>query len=338
MKPTVALICGGKSAEHEISCLSALGIFEAIDRSRFDVALFGITQSGKGFVPLHGRDDFDRDSNDIPIVPERANREELPSGLDLLFPVLHGSNGEDGVFQGFAEFLGINYLGSGVLASALAMDKVRAKQLFAAAGLDVANGRAVNSVTDAANLDLAYPLFIKPSRGGSSRGTSKVKSEAEVKPAIEEALKYDGVVLVEEAVVGREIECAVLEVDGEVSASVAGEIRVLGGREFYDYEAKYLDSTTEYLVPAPIESAVQERIRSQAKIAFKALGCQGLARVDFFLRDDGSLVINELNTMPGFTPKSVFPMLWEASGRSYGEIITLMIEEALRNPKRDLRV
>jgi D-alanine-D-alanine ligase len=333
VKPTVALICGGKSAEHEISCLSALGIFEAIDRSRFDVALFGITPSGKGFVPLRGRDDFDRDGNGIPIVPERANREELPSAIDLLFPVLHGANGEDGVFQGFAEFLGINYLGSGVLASALAMDKVRAKQLFASAGLEVAKGVVVRDLIEAARIDLSYPLFIKPSRGGSSRGTTKVKSEVGVKPAIEEALKYDEVVLVEEAVFGREIECAILEVDGEVTASVAGEIRVLGGREFYDYEAKYLDSATEYLVPAPIDPVTQEHVRSQAKIAFKALGCQGLARVDFFLRDDGSLVISELNTMPGFTPKSVFPMLWQATGRSYGEIISLMVEEALRNPK-----
>lgn len=333
MKPKIALICGGKSAEHEISCLSALGIYDAIDRSRFDVSLFGITASGKGFVPLRGIEDFHRDGHGMPIVPEDAKRQDLPSGIDLLFPALHGSHGEDGVFQGFAEFLGINYLGSGVLASALAMDKVRAKQILASVGLEVAKGRALRSVDEAEGLDLDYPLFVKPSCGGSSRGTTKVKSRPEVTPAITEALKYDSVALIEEAVVGREVECAILQVDGEVRSSIVGEIRVLGGREFYDYEAKYLDSATEFLIPAPIDPSVQERIRSAAMTAFKALGCEGLARVDFFLRDDGSLVINELNTMPGFTPKSVFPMLWKASGLTYSELITLMIEEALRNPK-----
>ena len=338
MKPHVALICGGKSAEHEISCLSALGIFEAIDRERFDVSLFGITQSGLGFIRLAGRADFDADSNGMPIVPDRGDQSEvgpraLPSDIDVIFPVLHGSNGEDGVFQGFAEFLQINYLGSGVLASALAMDKVRAKEIFKSAGLAVAPGISIRSRDDARSLLLQLPLFVKPSRGGSSRGTVKVKSEVDLGDAIDEALRFDDVALIEEAIVGREIECALLEVDGEILASVVGEIRVLGNREFYDYEAKYLDSATEYLVPAPIAEEVSARIQESAKIAFRAVGCSGLARVDFFLAEDGAIVINELNTMPGFTPKSVFPMLWKASGREYREVITVMIEEALRNPK-----
>ena len=333
MKPHIALICGGKSAEHEISCLSALGIFEAIDRSKFDVSLFGITGSGRGFVPLHGREDFDRDGNGIPIVPESKTPSQLPTSIDLLFPVLHGANGEDGVFQGFAEFLQINYLGSGVLASALAMDKSRAKELFASAGLKVARGAAIRSLDEASQIDLKYPVFVKPSRGGSSRGTSKVKDASALAPAIEEALRFDSTVLIEEAVAGREVECAILEIAGRIESSVVGEIRVLGGREFYDYEAKYLDSATEYLIPAPIEAKSAEQIRSSAVKAFQALGCSGLARVDFFLQDDGTIVINELNTMPGFTPKSVFPMLWKASGRTYSELITVMIEQALKDSK-----
>ena len=333
MKPHIALICGGKSAEHEISCLSALGIFEAIDRERYRTSLFGITQSGEGFIELTSRDQFDRDANGIPIVPKSGVRRELPAEIDLLFPVLHGNNGEDGVFQGFAEFMQINYLGSGVLASALAMDKARAKQVFAAAGLRVAPGMSCRSHHDADSLSLNFPLFVKPSRGGSSRGTQKVKERSQLQSAISDALKFDSTVLIEEAIKGRELECAVLQVEGKILTSVVGEIRVLGGREFYDYEAKYLDSATEYLVPAPISDNVSKEIQAQAVAAFEAIGCEGLARVDFFLTDEGTIVINELNTMPGFTPKSVFPMLWRASGRSYAEVITAMIEEALRNPK-----
>ena len=333
MKPHIALICGGKSAEHEISALSALGVFEAIDRSRFDVSLYGITRSGKGFIPLTGREDFESDPNGLPLVPESESPTELPSGIDLLFPVLHGSNGEDGVFQGYAQFLQINYLGSGVMASALAMDKSRAKEIFAAVGLKVARGKSVRSVSEAASIDLDLPLFVKPARGGSSRGTRKVKSWDQLADSVSEALTFDSVALIEEAVQGREVECAVLEIDGRVESSVVGEIRVLGNREFYDYEAKYLDSATEYLIPAPIDSEAQDAIRSAAIKAFNAIGCAGLARVDFFLTKDGSIVINEINTMPGFTPKSVFPMLWKASGRSYSEVITMMIEEALKNSK-----
>ncbi len=333
MKPHIALICGGKSAEHEISCLSALGIFEAIDRERYRVSLFGITDSGEGFVELTSRDQFDSDSNGIPIVPKNGVKGTLPEEIDLLFPVLHGSNGEDGVFQGFAEFMQVNYVGSGVLSSALAMDKTRAKQIFASAGLRVATGVSVASAVEADSLSLTLPVFVKPSRGGSSRGTQKVKEKGALQAAINEALKFDSTVLIEEAINGRELECAVLQEGGKFLTSVVGEIRVLGGREFYDYEAKYLDSATEYLVPAPIPDEIAKEIREQSVIAFQAIGCEGLARVDFFLTDEGQIVINELNTMPGFTPKSVFPMLWRESGRNYRDVITTLIEEALQNPK-----
>lgn len=352
MKPHIALICGGKSAEHEISCLSALGVFDAIDKDRYQVSLFGITASGRGFVPLSSRADFDSDINGLPIVPESGEAKPLPSGIDLLFPVLHGANGEDGVFQGFAEFMGINYLGSGVLASALAMDKSRAKRIFESVGLKVARGITVTSingegngvgngvgtavasgVNDVIDSGFSYPLFVKPVRGGSSRGTSKVKDESELATAISAALQFDARVLIEEAIEGREVECAILQRDGELHASVVGEIRVLGGREFYDYEAKYLDSATEYLIPAPIDQEQSDRIRAAAITAFEAMGCEGLARVDFFLSHDGAITINELNTMPGFTAKSVFPMLWSAGGYDYAKLVAIMIEEALRTPK-----
>lgn len=340
MKPHIALICGGKSAEHEISCLSALGVFEAIDTDRYQVSLFGITASGRGFVPLSSRADFDSDINGLPIVPESGAAKPLPDGIDLLFPLLHGANGEDGVFQGFAEFMGINYLGSGVLASALAMDKSRAKRIFESVGLKVARGITVTSddrisdaVKDVIDSRFSYPLFVKPVRGGSSRGTSKVKNESELAAAISAALQFDAGVLIEEAIEGREVECAILQKDGELHASVVGEIRVLGGREFYDYEAKYLDSATEYLIPAPIDQEQSDRLRAAAIVAFEAIGCEGLARVDFFLADDGAITINELNTMPGFTAKSVFPMLWRAAGYDYAKLVAVMIEEALRTPK-----
>jgi D-alanine-D-alanine ligase len=227
----------------------------------------------------------------------------------------------------------INYLGSGVLSSALAMDKSRAKQIFASAGLRVAPGVSVASAVEAGSLSLSLPVFVKPSRGGSSRGTQKVKEKGALQAAINEALKFDSTVLIEEAINGRELECAVLQEGGKVLTSVVGEIRVLGGREFYDYEAKYLDSATEYLVPAPIPDEISKEIQAQSVIAFQAIGCEGLARVDFFLTDEGQIVINELNTMPGFTPKSVFPMLWRESGRNYRDVITTLIEEALQNPK-----
>ena len=333
VKPHIALICGGKSAEHEISCLSAIGIFEAIDREKFRISLYGITESGEGFVALNARGEFDKDANGMPIVPNDRTKGPLPADIDLIFPVLHGSNGEDGVFQGYAEFLQVNYLGSGVLASALAMDKTRAKKIFVGAGLKVAPGIALKKSDDSKNIALRFPLFVKPSRGGSSRGTSKVKKSEELPEAISLAFRFDESALVEEAIEGRELECAVMEVDGKVEASLVGEIRVLGGREFYDYEAKYLDSATEYLVPAPISDEIATEIRRQAIVAFESIGCEGLARVDFFLTGDEEIYINEINTMPGFTPKSVFPMLWRATGRDYREVISLMVEEALKKPK-----
>lgn len=331
----IAVICGGESPEHEISCLSALGIFAAIDKTKYEAILLGIADDGRRFVELEERSEFGSDENGLPVVPHDGIFEAIPDDVDLLFPILHGTNGEDGVFQSFAEDAGFNYVGSGVSASAMAMDKSMAKETFVKSGLLTAHGLCIERSDRAKGewKSLNYPLFVKPARGGSSRGTIKVKREEDMDLALDEAFRFDEKVLVEEAVVGREVECGILVQSGEVKSSVVGEIRVLGGREFYDYEAKYLDNATQYLVPAPIDEAASERIRELAIRAFKAVGCEGFARVDFFLKESGEVVINEINTLPGFTPKSVFPMLWKATGKSYEEVVAVLIEEALANPK-----
>lgn len=334
-KKKIAVICGGESPEHEISCLSGLGIFAAIDRNKYEAILLGIASDGRRFIELNDRTDFDSDENGLPIIPQMGDFKDIPSDVDLLFPILHGTNGEDGVFQRFAQEQGFNYVGSGVSASAIAMDKSIAKEAFAKSGLTTAHGVTVEISERAREKwsNLKYPLFVKPARGGSSRGTIKVKREAEMESALDSAFQFDEKVLVEEAVIGREIECGILVENGEVTSSVVGEIRVLGGREFYDYEAKYLDNATQYLVPAPIDERACETIREQAIRAFKAVGCEGFARVDFFLKESGQVVINEINTLPGFTPKSVFPMLWKATGKDYKEVVSVLIEEALADSK-----
>jgi D-alanine-D-alanine ligase len=328
----VGLICGGESDEHEISCISALSIFDAIDRKKFQPTLLGISQDGEGFIELQGRESFDSDQNGLPIVPKKGSFQPLDPELQLLFPILHGANGEDGVFQGYADFLGFNYLGSGVLASALAMDKAAAKDVFIQNGLKVARGEVIKD-KNWKNNKYSYPFFVKPAAGGSSRGTAKVKSESEVFAAINEALKYDDKVLIEEAISGREIECGVLVIDGEVKSSVLGEIKIVGAHEFYDYEAKYLDSATQLLIPAPVSDEISERVQTLAKKAFTAIGCEGLARVDFFLTEGNEIIINEINTMPGFTSKSAFPLLWKATGLSYPQLITTLIEGGLAKAK-----
>ncbi|MFM7623224.1 MAG: D-alanine--D-alanine ligase family protein [Actinomycetota bacterium] len=351
----VAIICGGRSSEHEISCISASGVFESIDREQFDPILIGITKSGN-WVSLTGTDSFRPGDDGLPSVPDSNSELQITSSgisnlkgenlrIDLAFPVLHGAYGEDGTIQGLFEMASIPYVGSGVLASSVAMDKTFAKPIYADFGMKVADGFTVherdwraNQAMEIAKISsLGFPLFVKPARSGSSRGTSKVKSEAEIKKAIEEAHRHDPRAMVEVAVKGREIECAVLEVEGVAQASVLGEIRVHEPHEFYDFEAKYLDGATSFDVPAPISEPLAKEIREAAITAFTALGCEGLARVDFFLIDSGEVIINELNTMPGFTPRSVFPMLWQATGKSYQEVISVLCRSALGRSKNVIR-
>jgi len=343
----VAIICGGRSSEHEISCISASGILGAIDTARYDPILIGITKAGDWRL-LSGAADFRSNSSGLPEVEAGPNqltisndgihtRSGEPLNIDLAFPVLHGAYGEDGTIQGLFEIANIAYVGSGVLASSVAMDKTFAKPIYADFGLTVAPGFTVherdwsaNEAMETAKVSaLGFPLFIKPARSGSSRGTTKVKSANEIPAAMKAAHEHDPRALVEAAVVGREIECGVLEIGGVARASTVGEIRVHPPHEFYDFEAKYLDGSTSFDVPANLPAKLVSEIQEAAITAFTALGCEGLARVDFFITSDNKVTINELNTMPGFTPKSVYPMLWQASGIGYSELITTLCESAL---------
>lgn len=354
-KKRVAIICGGRSSEHSISCISAKGVLEAIDRNLFEPILIGITLRGK-WVALKSAADFGVGSDGLPIIPDTApginadvhglkNAEGAPLAIDLAFPLIHGAYGEDGTIQGFFEMADIPYVGSGVLASSVAMDKTFAKPIYADFGLAVADGITVHQRDWIAQRELeiakikalGLPVFVKPARSGSSRGTTKVKSDSEIAPAIEEAHRHDPRAMVEVAIKGREIECAVLEINGKAHASVLGEIRVHEPHEFYDFEAKYLDGSTTFDVPANVTPEIARAISDAAVTAFEALGCEGLARVDFFLTEENQVIINELNTMPGFTSMSVFPMLWKATGKSYSEVITQLCESALTRPKNVIR-
>ncbi|CAB5122266.1 MAG: D-alanine--D-alanine ligase [Actinobacteria bacterium] len=338
-KTQVAIICGGRSSEHEISCLSAGGVLSGLDKEKFEATLIGITKSGS-WVLLPNDYPLVIIDGQLPTVDEKATPLVADVhgfsvggnalAVDVVFPVLHGPYGEDGTIQGFFETAGVPYVGSGVMASATAMDKSFSKIVFSAAGMNVASGVVVTRLDwKAKSADLVYPVFVKPARGGSSRGTSKVKSANELAAALEDAFAFDRKVMIEEAIVGREIECAVLEKDGEVTASVVGEIVIDDKYEFYDFEAKYLDDATTVNVPASIPAAASDEIRAKAVQAFKALGCSGLARVDFFYSDAGDVVINEINTMPGFTGTSMYPKLMASSGIEFRDLIAALIETAL---------
>ena len=346
MKQRVAILCGGRSSEHEISCISAGGVLHAMDKDLYEPIAIGITKSGS-WVLIPTSFDFTIKDGALPVVPENAPKVTIDvAGLsvdgkslniDIVFPLLHGPYGEDGTIQGLLEIIDIPYVGSGVLASAVAMDKSFAKPIFQSQGMKVAPGITAtaaqwshdpDAVQKQADL-LGYPVFVKPARGGSSRGTTKVKKASDLRAAIIEAHLFDPKVMIEQEIQGMEIECAVLEVDGTPRASIVGKISFDAKYEFYDFEAKYLDNTTTIELPAPISDGDSEAIRKSAVDAFIALGCSGLARVDFFLTKNGEVIINEINTMPGFTATSVFPKMWQASGIGYQEVITHLLKSAL---------
>jgi len=336
-KSRIAIICGGKSSEHEISCVSANGVLNAIDRNKFEPVLIGITKSGKWLL-LPDDSNFSIVNGALPTVPESGIEVSITSlglvaggkqlAIDVAFPVLHGPYGEDGTIQGLFEMIGIKYVGSGVLASAVSMDKSYAKPIFASAGLSVAAGIVVTSKNFELPSNLTFPLFVKPARSGSSRGTTKVKQKSDLASAVEHALSFDTKVIIEQAVVGKEIECAVLQADGKITASEVGQISISSKFEFYDFQAKYLDNSMELIVPADIPAGVQSKIQQAAITAFNAAGCEGLARVDFFYSTQGEIIINEINTMPGFTPTSVYPKLIEKNGINYQELISKLITTA----------
>lgn len=343
----VAILCGGPGSEHEISCLSAAGVLSAIDRSKYEPVLIGITRDGQWLsLPLDYPLSIENDllpsiQGNFPRVSR--GKDGLTVGdtnvaIDVIFPVLHGTYGEDGQLQSDLDQIGIPYVGSGAVASEQAMDKSGAKELFSAAGIATAPGITVTEFEwkispDAVSqsiLQLGLPLFVKASRGGSSRGTVKVKDLSQFPAAMEEALSFDSKVLIESAIDGAEVECAVLEIDGEARASIPGKVWIDPRFEFYDFQAKYLDGATRIDIPAPFDTAVIEKVREFALIAFRAIGAAGLARVDFFVTRNGEIIINEINTMPGFTRTSAYPKMWQATGIGYSELITHLLQSAVR--------
>lgn len=340
-KPRLAVIFGGRSSEHGVSCLTAREILAAIDTDRYAVQPVGITRDGAWVEETATWGELAPGT-----LPEV--RDDLPPFLweglrdfDAVFPVLHGPWGEDGTIQGLLEMADIRYVGAGVLASAVSMDKPFTKTVFSAAGLPqipYVTIRPWEWKQDRSRVEdriraLGLPVFVKPARAGSSSGVMMVDSWDDLDLAVTTARDFDPKVIVESAARGkRELECAVIQQpDGKPVASVVGEITVAeeSDHEFYDFEAKYLDGTSLNVVPADIPVTLSERIRTYAVQAFEAVGCEGLARVDFFLTDDG-LVINEINTLPGFTPYSMFPRLWEASGVPYAELVDRLVQLALQ--------
>jgi D-alanine-D-alanine ligase len=356
-KLVVALLFGGRSSEHSISCATAAGVLTAIDRDRYDVIPVGITRDGAFTLQPDDASLFALNAEKLPAVEDNGSRIRWPENalahelsvtengetrslgkVDIVFPILHGPWGEDGTVQGMLELVDLPYVGSGVLASSLGMDKHFTKTVLQQSGIPVAPWRTVTAFewrTDpdgvrAAAAELGLPAFVKPARAGSSVGVSKVKQASELDAAIETAFAEDDRVLIESSVAGREVEIAVLggRPGDPTRASVAGEI-VVTGRDFYDFAAKYLDAPGIDLVcPADLTADELATMQSLGVQAFDAIGGEGLARVDFFLTEDG-FVINEINTMPGFTPISMFPRCWQESGLSYPALIDELISVAL---------
>lgn len=338
----VAVIVGGRSTEHAISCISGRSIVAALDPARYDVSVIGITRDGRWVRDADGGLGIVVDNGPLPEVSAMAASVDLESSLDVdvVFPVLHGPWGEDGTVQGLLETLGVPYVGSGVLASALSMDKGYMKATLQSAGIDVGSyvvvtDRQWRSDPDAvlsAVRAMGLPVFVKPARAGSSLGISKVTTDADLVTAIEGARKHDPRLIIEASVEGaREIECGVLvDADGIPSASRCAEIIVNARHEFYDFEAKYLDDSATLVVPADLPADVEARVQRVAVAAFDALGCEGLARVDFFLGADGRLILNEANTMPGFTSISMFPRMWGVTEVDYPALVDRLVADALR--------
>jgi D-alanine-D-alanine ligase len=350
----VAVVFGGQSTEHAVSCVSAASVLANLDQSRFELLPVGITPQGSwvlgpadpATLAIEGRKlptitsgtavtlPADPTSASL-VVLERGHEGELLSVVDVVFPVLHGAFGEDGTIQGLLEMVGLPYAGAGVLASAVAMDKEFTKKLLQAEGLRVGRYEVLRrgdvTLTPEQKERLGLPVFVKPARAGSSTGISKVSDWASLAEAIAKAREIDPKVLVESMIVGREVECGVLEFpDGRVEASLPAEIRILDDSlEFYDFETKYVDDTAELDIPAKLDDVVTEQLRDTAVKAFKALDCQGLARVDFFVEADGSIIINELNTMPGFTPMSAYPKMWAVTGIDYRTLLSTLIDTAI---------
>ncbi len=355
-KIRVGILFGGKSSEHEVSLLSAKNVIDALDKDKYEPILVGIDKNGEWHlrdayqfllhaedparIRLHGAEDH------VALVPREDGKSLMSlsgrfhhSAIDVVFPVLHGTFGEDGTMQGLLKIADIPFVGASVLGSAIGMDKDVMKRLLRDAGLPVAPFltcyacEAESFSSKAAVEQLGLPLFVKPANAGSSVGVSKVKSESELKSAMEKAFLYDRKIILEQYIPGREIECSVLGNELPM-VSLPGEVIPL--HEYYSYEAKYIDPQgAQFAIPVELPVEVLEKIQSFAAQAFRVLCCEGMARVDFFLCEDGSVYINEINTIPGFTKISMYPKLWEASGLSYRELIDKLIELALDRHQKE---
>ena len=356
-KLRVGVIFGGRSAEHEVSLLSAKNVLEALDREKYDPVLIGIDREGRWrlddqtrllFEAARPLPNLTADSSREVALVARGDQSRLLDltddrelgRLDVIFPVLHGPYGEDGSVQGLARLADLPCVGAGILGSAVGMDKDVMKRLLREAGVPVARcivlarSRPVPGF-DAVARELGTPVFVKPANLGSSVGIGRPDSEESFARAVADAFRFDTKLVVEERIEGREIECSVLGND-EPRASVPGEIVTGGGHDFYDYRAKYTDENgAQLLIPAPLDAPTTERIRTLAVRAFQVLCCEGMARVDMFLRPSGEVLVNEINTIPGFTRISMYPKLWEASGMSYGELVDKLIALAVERHARE---
>ncbi|MFD9728731.1 D-alanine--D-alanine ligase family protein [Streptomyces sp. NPDC059072] len=364
-KPRVAVVFGGRSSEHAISVVTAGAVLRSIDRSKYEVLPIGITTDGRWALTADEPERMAIADRQLPSVEELADSEDgsvvlsvdpasrqvvytepgaVPKALgevDVVFPVLHGPYGEDGTLQGLLELSGIPYVGSGVLASAVGQDKDYMKRVFTSFGLSVGpyvtirprEWEADQAAAKGRILDFAaehgWPLFIKPARAGSSIGITKVDDPSGLDAAIREARRHDPKFIVEALLRGREIECGVLEFEDGPRASAPAEIPPVSSHDFYDFEAKYIDSASG-IVPAPLTPEQTAEVQRLAIEAFEAASCEGLVRADFFLTEDGEFVINEINTMPGFTPISMYPLMWQESGIGYQELVDRLLQAALR--------
>ncbi|MET7970039.1 D-alanine--D-alanine ligase family protein [Micromonospora sp. NPDC005305] len=359
-KTRVAIVFGGRSPEHGISCVSAGSVLAALDPDEFEVVPVGITRQGQWVLASGDPDQLAIADRKLPEITAGSGAELVlradpavgglmvldptqgPVALadvDVVFPVLHGAYGEDGTIQGMLEMADIPYVGANVFASAAAMDKEFTKKLCAAEGIPVGPYvvlRAGMTLTEEDKARLGLPVFVKPSRAGSSFGITKVDDWAQLDAAVATAREIDTKVLVEGAIAGREIECGVLEGEagGAPEASVLAEVRVVSGHDWYDFEAKYIDDACEYDIPANLPEPVTRQVREYATRAFTALDCSGLARADFFVTPELDVYLNEINTMPGFTPTSMFPRMWAASGLEYPKLVNRLIRTALRRAGR----
>lgn len=358
-KVRVAILFGGKSAEHEVSLRSAKNIITSLDKNKYEPILIGIDKKGGWYLNEASQKVLNASSpkllklntseKSVALVPEQkagsliqlSNRQ--PAGkIDVVFPVLHGPLGEDGTIQGLLRLANIPFVGAGVLGSALGMDKDAMKRLLNQAGIPTAKFLVATLPGqfsfEKARKSLGLPMFIKPANLGSSVGVYKVKNKKEFEKAVKDAFSFDGKILLEGYVKGREIECSVLGNENPI-ASVAGEIIPQHGHEFYSYDAKYIDPEgAELRIPADLPKNVVKKVQDMAIRAFKALCCEGMARVDFFLKSNGSVVVNEINTIPGFTNISMYPKLWEASGISQTELVDRLIKLALERHSKEKKL